>query len=69
VLAQFIHAVHRNGVLCKVDSNRYDCHDFPFHSIGELVKRFVSPSWHCVADNRSPYGSRLAWDGEVPLIR
>ena len=25
---RFIYAVHCKDVLCKVDSNRYDCHDF-----------------------------------------
>jgi hypothetical protein len=41
----------------------------PFRRTSELMKRSASPSWHCVADNRNPYGSRLAWDGEVPFVR
>jgi hypothetical protein len=35
----------------------------------EFMKRFASPSWRFVADNRNPNGSRLAGDGEVPFIR
>jgi hypothetical protein len=41
----------------------------PSRKTSELMKRFASPSWHCVADNRNPYGSRLAWGGEAPFIR
>ena len=58
---------HCKDVLCKVDSNGYDCHDFP--SQNKLMKRFASPSWHFVAARRNPNGSRLPWDGEVPFIR
>jgi hypothetical protein len=67
-LACFIHAVHGKDVLCKVDSNSYDSHDFPFQ-YSELMKSLTSPSWHLVAVNRNPIGARLAWDGEVPFIR
>jgi hypothetical protein len=61
--------VHGKYILCKVDSNAYDSHDFPFQKTSELMKRFASPSWHLVAVNRNPYVTWLAWDGEVPFIR
>jgi hypothetical protein len=54
-------------VLGEVNANGYDSHDFPLSS--ELMKKFASPSWHCVAVNRKPDSVRLAWDGEVPFIR
>jgi hypothetical protein len=41
----------------------------PSRKTSELMKRFASPSWHFVADNCNPCGSRLAWDGDVPFIR
>jgi hypothetical protein len=59
----------REMALCKVGSYRYDCHDFPFQSKVELMKRFASPSWHFVDVNRKPQGLWLAWDGEVTFIR
>jgi hypothetical protein len=68
-LTQFIDAVRREDVLCRVDFSRPDRHDFPFDSTVELMKRIACLSWHYVAYNRNPYGARRAWGGEVPFIR
>jgi hypothetical protein len=35
----------------------------------QLMKSLTSPSWYFIAVIRNPLGSRLAWNGEVPLIR
>lgn len=40
----------------------------PFTEKCELMNRFASPSWHCIAVNRNPDSARLAWDGKVPFI-
>jgi hypothetical protein len=43
-LTQLIHAVHREDVLCKADSNRYDCFDFPFQNnkgVDERICLFI----------------------------
>ena len=67
-VACLIHAMHSKIVLCQIDANGYDNHDFP--SSGELMmKCLTSPSWHAVAENRKSQDARLAGDGEVPFIR
>jgi len=50
-------------VLCKVDFRRYRLPDFPFKQ-RELMEKLTNSSSHCVADNRNPYGTRLAWGGK-----
>jgi hypothetical protein len=43
--------------------------DVPIWENEFMKKRFASPSWHLVADNRNLSGARLTWDGEVPFVR
>ena len=55
------------GVLCPLDSNRYDSYGLPL--ISQLIKSLHTPSWHFVVSHRNLPGLlRLPWDGEVPFI-
>jgi hypothetical protein len=67
-LASGLPGVPSNDHLCKVDSNRYDCHDSYFCPAVALMKNLVPMAWQFSGVNRNPHRVSFADEARISFI-